>query len=124
QIFPKSELEPGPFKDQIEVGLVYLDGQREERLAVLPVQGVVRTAVRPFPARVILPSVKVGDTATGYVHLQAAPGAEFSVGQIETDSTLLSVEPALLAAPSSGQKYRVAFRVERPGDHTGVVVFT
>jgi len=122
-VSPQPTLKPGPFASELVVSVIAPDGKRFYGSS-LPVEGEMQPEVRLLPARLLLPSKKVGETTTGAVVLQAPPDTPIEVKQIDTDSPDVRVEGIQVEGVTQGRAYGVTQRVTREGDLTTVVRFT
>jgi hypothetical protein len=122
-VSPQPTLPPGPFRAEVVLNIITAEGKRERGL-VLPVEGEMQPGVRLLPARLLLPTKRVGETATGVLTLQVPSRLPVVVEQIESSSADLHVEAIPLEGVPSGRGFRVSQRITRAGDHTSHVTFT
>ncbi len=121
-IVPQASLPPGRLEAPITIDLITPEG-KILRGVTLPVSGEMQPEVRPLPSRVLLGPRPVGETAEAFVVLQAPPGTDTEVAQIETDSADTHVEAVTVDGSSAGRTFRVKQRVSAAGEQTCVVRF-
>ncbi|GEM_PF-5821099 len=115
-------LPPGEFEANLQLDVVTPAGERLYG-ATLPVAGKVQPEVRLLPAKVLLGSKPVGETAEAVVTLQTPADADVKVDHVEIDSDSLQVEPVTVEGMPTGRAYAVRQKVDKPGDQTATVRF-
>lgn len=116
------ELPPGSFKAEAKIHVVEPSGERE-LACTLPIVGEMQPEVRLLPARVLLETRSIGETAEAVVTLQAPPDANVAVDHIEIDDPGLRVEPAAIEGIPSGRAYRLRQQVAKEGEQRSTARF-
>ena len=121
-VTPESSLSIGPFQSKVALDLVTRDG-RCELGTILTVAGKVQPEVRVLPARLLLGTKPIGETAEACVVLQAPRNATILVEKIEVDVPDVHAEAAEIDGSPRGRTFRVKQRVTKEGDQTSRVRF-
>src|SRR5262249_23024720 len=121
-IRPHPTLAPGPFKAEALLEVRTSPGERHYG-AKLPVSGNMQPEVRALPARLLLGSKPVGQTAEAVVVLQAPPDAKIVIERIESDSPDLHAEPASIDGSPPNRTFRVRQQVTKEGEQSTSVRF-
>jgi hypothetical protein len=115
-------LPPGPFKSEVTVTVLTPAGERLPG-ETLPILGQMQPEVRPLPARMLLGSQPVGETAEAVVVLQAPEGVDVAVERIDAESADVQVEAVTAEGTPAGRAFRVRQQVTKEGDQASTVRF-
>jgi hypothetical protein len=122
KVAPQPSLPPGPFDSEVEIRAITPDGASVSG-ATLKVMGRMQPLVRPLPARILMGSRKVGETAEAVLVLQAPEDLALKVEQIAAESPDIHVTALNLPGHPPGRTFRITPRVAKQGDQASAVRF-